>query len=39
MKLNSGHTVKASYIGYLTQAITINFSSLLFVNFEAQYGI
>ena len=33
MKLTARHTVRASYIGYLTQAITINFAPLLFVTF------
>ena len=39
MKLCARHTVRASYIGYLTQAITINFAPLLFVTFERSYGI
>lgn len=39
MNLNAKHTVRASYIGYLTQAITINFAPLLFVTFETTYGI
>lgn len=39
MKLTARHTVRASYIGYLTQAITINFAPLLFVTFEEAYGI
>lgn len=39
MKLTARHTVRASYIGYLTQAITINFAPLLFVTFEETYGI
>jgi len=39
MKLTARHTVRASYIGYLTQAITINFAPLLFVTFENDYGI
>ena len=39
MNLNAKHTVRASYIGYLTQAITINFAPLLFVTFENTYGI
>lgn len=36
---NSKHTVFCSYIGYLTQAITINFAPLLFVTFEKTYNI
>lgn len=39
MKLTARHTVRASYIGYLTQAITINFAPLLFVTFNEAYGI
>ena len=39
MKLGARHTVRASYVGYLTQAITINFAPLLFVTFEQTYGI
>ena len=37
--LTSKHTVACSYIGYLTQAITINFAPLLFVTFEKTYNI
>ena len=39
MKLSARHTVRAAYIGYLTQAITINFAPLLFITFEKTYGI
>ena len=39
MKLTAQHTVRASYVGYLTQAITINFAPLLFITFENTYGI
>ncbi len=39
MKLTAKSTVKAAYIGYLTQAITINFAPLLFVTFENSFGI
>ena len=39
MKLNARHTVRAAYIGYLTQAITINFAPLLFVRFENEFDI
>ena len=39
MNLNSKHTVLASYIGYMTQAIIINFPPLLFITFENTYGI
>ena len=39
MRLTARHTVRASYIGYLTQAITINFAPLLFVTFSESYDI
>lgn len=39
MHLNHKHTILASYVGYLTQAITINFTPLLFVTFEKDYNI
>jgi len=39
MKLNSKHTISAACIGYLTQAVTINFPPLLFLTFEKSYGI
>lgn len=39
MKLKPKHTILAGYVGYVTQAITINFAPLLFVTFEKQYGI
>ena len=39
MKLHSKHTVLAGYIGYATQAITINFSPLLFITFQHEFDI
>ncbi len=39
MKLTARHTVRAAYIGYLTQAITINFAPLLFITFEKSFDI
>ncbi len=39
MHLTARHTVWASYLGYLTEAITINFAPLLFVTFEKDYKI
>lgn len=39
MKLKPKHTLLAGYVGYVTQAITINFAPLLFVTFEKQYDI
>ncbi len=39
MKLTAAHTIRAGYVGYLTQAITINFAPLLFITFENTYGI
>ena len=39
MKLSSKHTIAASYVGYATQALVINFSPLLFITYEHTYGI
>ena len=39
MKLTYKHTVLASYIGYITQAIINNLAPLLFVTFNTRYGI
>ncbi len=39
MKLTARHTVLAGYVGYMTQALVINFSPLLFITFESTYGI
>ena len=39
MKLTSKYTITASYISYITQATTLNFSPLLFTTFEKTYGI
>jgi Trk-type K+ transport system membrane component len=39
MKLNSKYTIGASYIGYTTQALAINFAPLLFITFENSYGL
>ncbi len=39
MKLQAKHTVRAGFVGYLTQAITINFTPLLFLTFEKEYGV
>lgn len=36
---NYKHTIIASYIGYITQAIVNNFAPLLFVTFNKSYGI
>lgn len=36
---NYNHTIYASYIGYITQAIVNNFAPLLFVTFSKQYGL
>lgn len=33
------HTIAASYIGYITQAIVNNFAPLLFITFHDTYGI
>jgi len=34
-----GHTLNASYLGYITQAIVNNFAPLLFLTFQKSYGI
>lgn len=39
MKLTFKHTVYASYIGYITQAIVNNFAPLLFIIFRDSLGI
>lgn len=36
---NYSHTLRASYIAYITQAIAVNFSPLLFVTFSRDYGL
>ena len=33
------HTIRASYLGYITQAIVVNLSPLLFVMFNSQFHI
>ncbi len=38
-KLTYGHTITASYIGYITQAIINNFVPLLFLTFAADYQL
>lgn len=38
-RLNVKHTLYASYIGYIVQAISINFAPLLFLTFQREYGI
>lgn len=37
LKNNYNHTIYASYIGYITQAIVNNFAPLLFLTFAGQY--
>lgn len=39
MKLSYRSTLVAGYVGYVTQAISINFSPLLFVTFRNQYDL
>lgn len=39
IKTDYGHTIYASYIGYITQAIVNNFVPLLFLTFQSQYDI
>lgn len=36
---NYQHTINASYVGYITQAIVNNFAPLLFLTFHRNYGI
>ena len=38
-KLNYNHTIYASYVGYITQAIVNNFAPLLFVTFQESFGL
>lgn len=37
--LNYNHTIAASYLGYVTQAVVNNFAPLLFLIFQDRYGI
>lgn len=39
IKSNYNHTIYASYIGYITQAIVNNFTPLLFLTFSRQFGL
>lgn len=39
MNLEYRHTLYASYIGYVTQAILVNFAPLLFLTFQSTYNI
>ena len=39
LKNNYNHTIYASYIGYITQAIVNNFTPLLFLTFSRQFGL
>ncbi len=39
MKMNYQRTLKACYLGFITQAIAANFAPLLFLKFHADYGI
>ena len=39
VKKNYIHTIYASYIGYITQAIVNNFAPLLFLTFTRQFGL
>lgn len=39
MKLNFNTTLRASFVGYIVQAIVNNFAPLLFVTFNESYGI
>ena len=39
MKNRFRHTIAASFIGYVVQAILTNFAPLLFLTFHTSYGI
>lgn len=39
IKDNYNHTLRASYVGYITQAIVNNFIPLLFLTFQSTFGI
>ena len=39
IKKNYIHTIYASYVGYITQAIVNNFAPLLFLTFSRQFGL
>ena len=39
IKNNYNHTIYASYVGYITQAVVNNFVSLLFITFSRQFGL
>lgn len=39
MKLTYRHTIRACLTGYIVQAIIVNFAPLLFLTFQASYGI
>ncbi len=39
MQKNYGKTLRACYLGFITQAITANFAPLLFLMFHTTYGI
>ena len=38
-KLNYNHTIYACFSGYVVQAVTVNFTPLLFVTLQSSYGI
>ena len=39
MRFTFKHTIYASYLGYITQAIVVNLAPLLFATFQSQFGI
>ena len=39
IKLNYQHTIYASYLGYITQAVVNNFAPLLFLTFQTTYQL
>lgn len=38
-KLNYKHTILACYIGYVVQALVINYAPLLYVTFQSEFGV
>ena len=39
IRTSYAHTIYASYVGYITQAVVNNFAPLLFLTFAADYGL
>lgn len=39
IRTNFNHTIAASYLGYISQAIVVNFAPLLFLTFQSSFSI